>query len=126
MFNVDLRNKRVVISHRVQAIDGPITLTTTFDLFDVPEEKVLLWAATNQLTRWLDSVEIGKLSISEVKKRFDNLVIECRQYFQSTARSVSQDEKTAVNNLLQLMKEGASIEKQLRFLIQYTRQQGRQ
>lgn len=124
MFTVDMRNKRVVIAHRAQARDGPVHLTTTFDLWDVPEEKVLQWAATNRLTRWLDSMEIGKLSIAEVKNRFDHLVIECKDYFQSNARPVSPDEKKAVDNLLKLMREGSTMEKQLQFLIHYTRHLG--
>ncbi len=125
MFTVDLNNKRVVIAHKVQALDGAVNLTTTLDLVDVPEEKVLQWAATNRLTRWLDSMEIGKLSIAEVKDRFDHLVIEYKDYFRSNSRPISPDEKKAVDNLLQLMREGSTMEKQLQFLINYTRRLGK-
>ena len=53
MFNVDIARKRVDIAHTVRTLDGRVELTTTFDLCDVPEEKVLLWVATNRLTHSL-------------------------------------------------------------------------
>ncbi len=41
MFSVDIARKHVVIEHTVQASDGRVGLLTTFDLSDVPEDKVL-------------------------------------------------------------------------------------
>src|SRR5512143_39382 len=106
MFNVDIARKRVVIRHTVEASDGRIDLMTTFDLCDVPEDKVLLWAATNRLTDWLSSLEMGRFTTAEVKKRFDNLVMEYREYFQSTAQPISDEQQIIVNNLRKVLREG--------------------
>jgi hypothetical protein len=57
MFSVDIERKRVVIAHTVQTADGSVDLKTTFDFSVVPEDKVLLWAATNRLTHWLERVD---------------------------------------------------------------------
>ncbi len=124
MFTIDTERKRVVIAHTVQASDGRVHLTTIFDLNDVPEEKVLLWAATNRLTRWLDNVEIRHLTSSEVKKQFDNHVIECRQYFQSNDQAISRAERIVLNNFRDVMKKGASMETLIRALIRSTLQFG--
>ncbi len=120
MFNVDIARKRVVIRHTVQASDGRIDLMTTFDLCDVPEDKVLLWAATNRLTDWLSSLEMGRFTTAEVKKRFDNLVIEYREYFQSTAQPISDEQQIIVNNLRKVLREGVSIDELVRSLIRST------
>jgi hypothetical protein len=120
MFNVDAARKRVVIEHTVQASDGRVDLTTTFDFCNIPEERVLLWAATNRLTRWLASLEIGLLTSAEVKKRFDNLVVECRGYLQSNDQPISREEEIIVDNLRKVLKEGASMEKVLQSLIRST------
>jgi hypothetical protein len=120
MFNVDIARKRVVIAHTVQALDGPVDLKTTFDLFDVSEEKLLLWAATNRLTRWLASLEIGKISSADVKMRFDNLVVECREYFRSNVQPISRDDKILVEVFRKRMGEGLSMEQALQSLIRST------
>jgi hypothetical protein len=124
MFTVDIAGKRVVIAHTVRALDGQVDLTTTFDLSEVSEEKLLLWAATNRLTRWLTSLETNQLSSAEVKGRFDHLVIECREYFHSNARSISREEKTLIEDLRKLMGEGALMEIALQSLIRRTLQFG--
>jgi hypothetical protein len=117
MFNVDMERKRVVITHRVRASDGHVDLNTTFDFSVVPEDKVLLWAATNRLTSWLASVEISRLSSAEVKKRFDNLVIEYRKYFLPNAQPISSEEKIIVDDLHRILGKGASMEKVLQSII---------
>jgi len=122
MFNVDVARKRVVIRHRVQASDGRVDLMTTFDLSDVPEDKVLLWAATNRLTHWLSNLEMGRFTTAEVKERFDNLVIECRGYFQSNAQPISYEEQIIVNNLRKVLREGVTMEELVRSLIRSTHQ----
>ncbi len=122
MFHVDVIRKRVVIAHTVQASDGCVNLMTTFDLFDVPEEKVLLWAATNRLTRWLASLEIGRLTGAEVQRRFDNLVVECREYFRSNDQPISREEKIIVDNLRKVLREGVSIEELVQSLVRSTLQ----
>jgi len=124
MFSVDMGRKRVVIAHRVQASDGHVDLTTTFNLNGVPEDKVLLWAATNRLTRWLAGLDIGRLNSAEVKTRFDNLVIEYTEYFRSNAQPISQEEKIIVDNLHKILGKGASMENVLQSLIRSTRQFG--
>jgi hypothetical protein len=124
MFYVDIAKKRVEIAHTVQALDGPVDLTTTLDFFEVSEEKLLLWAATNRLTRWLASLEIGRLPSAEVKNRFDNLVIECREYFQTNVLSISREEKIIVDNLRKHLREGATMEELLQSLIRSTIQLG--
>ena len=96
-------------------------LKTTFGLRGVPEEKILQWAATNRLTRWLDSVEIRRLSSVEVKERFSDLVIECNECCGSHAPTISAEETAFVDDLLRLMREEASVEKGLQCLINYTR-----
>jgi hypothetical protein len=125
MFRIDVGRKRVIITHPARARNGHIELTTTFDLSDVPDEKLLLWAATNRLTRWLAGVEIGKLSIAEVKEQFDNLVIECGDSLPSQPRTVSREEKIIMNNVRELLGEGASMEKLLQALVRSTLQFGR-
>ena len=117
MFSVDIERKRVVIAHRVQASDGHVDLKTTFDFSVVPEDKVLLWAATNRLTSWLASVEVSRLSSTEVKKRFDNLVIEYRKYFLPNAQPISSEEKIIVDNLHRVLGKEASMDKVLQALI---------
>jgi len=124
MFSVDIERKRVVIAHRVQAADGHVDLRTTFNLSGVPEDKVLLWAATNRLTRWLAGLDIGRLSSTEVKKRFDNLVIEYTEYFRSNAEPISSEEKIIVDNLHKILGKGASMENVLQALIRSTLQFG--
>jgi hypothetical protein len=124
MFNVDIAMKRVVIAHTVEARDGQVDLTTTFDLSDVSEEKVLLWAATNRLTRWITSFDLCQLSSTEVKQRFDHLVIECREYFQSNTPSISREEKIILENLRKSLREGVSLENVLQSLIRSTLQFG--
>ncbi|HYA88193.1 MAG TPA: hypothetical protein VEI57_14150 [Nitrospirota bacterium] len=120
MFNVDIAAKRVVILHTVEAVDGRVDLMTTFDLCDVPEDKVLLWAATNRLTHWLSSLEMGKLTAAEVKDRFDNLVMEYKGYFQSNAEPISQEEQIIVDNLHKVLREGVSMEELVQSLIHST------
>jgi hypothetical protein len=124
MFSVDVERKRVVIAHRVQASDGHVDLNTTFDFRVVPEDKVLLWAATNRLTSWLASVETSRLSSAEVKKRFDNLVIEYRKYFLSNAQPISSEEKIIVDDLHKILGKGTSMENVLQALIRSTLQFG--
>jgi hypothetical protein len=124
MFNVDIARRRVVIAHTVKTVDGRVHLTTTFDLCDVSEEKMLLWAATNRLTRWLASVELGQLSSAEVKGRFDNLVIECREYLQPDAQSITREEKIMVDNLRKVLGKGVPMEQVLQALIRSTLQLG--
>jgi hypothetical protein len=125
MFSVDLERKRVVIAHRVQASDGHVDLTTTFNLSGVPEDKVLLWAATNRMTRWLAGLDIGRLSSAEVKKRFDNLAIEYTEYFRSNTEPISQEEKIVIDNLHKVLGKGASMENVLQALIRSALQFGR-
>jgi hypothetical protein len=120
MFNVNIARKRVVITHTVQALDGHVDLMTTIDLCDVPEDKVLLWAATNRLTHWLSGVETGRFTTAEVKERFDNLVIEYKKYFQENARPISREEQIIVDNLHKVMREGVSIEELVQSLINST------
>jgi hypothetical protein len=61
MFYVGVARKHVDIRHTVQASGGRVDLWTTFDLSDVPEDKVLLReAATNRLMHWFSSVEMGR------------------------------------------------------------------
>jgi hypothetical protein len=120
MFNVDIERKRVVIAHTVQSLDGPVDLKTTVDLFDVPDEKVLLWAATNRLTRWLSSLEIGKISSADVKMQFDNLVIECREYFRSNVQPSSREERILVDDFRRLLGKGLSLDQVLQSLIRGT------
>jgi hypothetical protein len=117
MFIVDIEGKHVVIAHTVQTSDGHIDLKTTFDFGDVPEDKVLLWAATNRLTNWPSSLEISRLSSAEVKKRFDKLVIEYRQYFLPNAQPISSEEKINVDNLHKILGKKASMENVLQALI---------
>ena len=124
MFTVDIERKRVVIAHTVQASDGRVDLNTTFDFGVVPEDKVLLWAATNRLTRWLASVEINRLNSAEVKRRFDNLVIEYRKYFLPNAQPLSSEEKIIIDNLHRIMGKGASMESVLQSLIRSTLHSG--
>jgi len=81
---------------------------------------MLLWAATNRLTRWLSSLEVGKISSADVKMRFDNLVIECREYFRSTTQPVSREEKILVDDFRKLLGEGMSMEQVLQSLIRST------
>jgi hypothetical protein len=120
MFSVNLEKKRVVIAHTVQASDGRVNLNTTFDFSVVPEDKVLLWAATNRLSSWLASVEISRLSSAEVKKRFDNLVIEYRRYFMPNALPISSAEKIIVDDLHRILGKGASMEKVFQSLLRST------
>ena len=124
MLNVNLERKRVVIAHTVQTSDGQVDLRTTFDFSVVPEDKVLLWAATNRLTNWLASVEISRLSSAEVKKRFDYLVIEYRKYFLPNAQPISSEEKVIVDNLHRILGKGASMDKVLQSLMRSTLQFG--
>jgi len=116
MFNVDIARRRVVIAHTVKTVEGRVHLTTTFDLCDVSEEKMLLWAATNRLTRWLSS--------TEVKSRFDNLVIECREYLQPDVQSITREEKIIVDNLRTVLGKGVPMEQVLQALIRSTLQFG--
>ncbi len=120
MFTFDIKNKRVVIEHTVRALDGRVDLTTIIDFCDVSEEKVLLWAATNRLTRWLDSVEIGRLTGVEVKKRFDNLIIECKGYFQSNVVPISHEDMIMIDNFRKVLGDGVSMEKVLQSLVRST------
>ena len=124
MFQVDVARKRVVIAHTVQALDGSVDLTTTFDLCNVTEEEMLLWAATNKLTRWLAGLETGRLPRGEVKKRFDNLVIECREYSQPDSRQVSQEETAIIDNLRKVLRDGVSMDELLQSLVRSTRHYG--
>jgi len=120
MFNVDRAAKRVVILHTVEASDGRVDLKTTFDLGDVPEDRVLLWAATNRLTQWLSHLEVGRFTTAEVKERFDNLVMEYKGYFQSNAKPISKEEQTIVENLRKVLRDGVSMEELVQSLIQST------
>jgi len=120
MFNVDRAAKRVVILHTVEASDGRVDLKTTFDLGDVPEDRVLLWAATNRLTQWLSHVEVGRFTTAEVKERFDNLVMEYKGYFQSNAKPISKEEQTIVENLRKVLRDGVSMEELVQSLIHST------
>jgi hypothetical protein len=124
MFSVDIERKRVVIAHRVQAADGHVDLNTTFDFSVVPEDKVLLWAATNRLSSWLASVEISRLSSAEVKKRFDNLVIEYKRYFLPDVQPTSSAEKIIVDDLHRILGKGASMEKVFQSLLRSTLKYG--
>ncbi len=121
MFNVDITRKRVVIRHTVQASDGRVDLMTTFDLSDVPEDKVLLWAATNRLTHWLPGREMNCLTMAEVKERFDNLVIEYGGYLQPDDRPISHEEQVIIDNLRKVLREGVSMEEIVQSLIESTR-----
>ncbi len=121
MFNVDIARKRVVIEHTVQASDGRVDLMTTFDLSDVPEDKVLLWAATNRLTHWLSSLEMSRLTTAEVKERFADLVIEYREHFQSKDQPISHETQNIVNNLRKVLRDGVSMEELVQSLIRSTR-----
>jgi hypothetical protein len=85
---------------------------------------VLLWAATNRMTRWLAGLDIGRLSSAEVKKRFDNLVIEYTEYFRSNTEPISPEEKVIVDNLRKILGKGASMENVLQALIRSTLQFG--
>ena len=120
MFNVDRAAKRVVILHTVEASDGRVDLKTTFDLGDVPEDRVLLWAATNRLTQWLSHLEVGRFTTAEVKERFDNLVMEYKGYFQSNAKPISKEEQTIVENLRKVLRDGVSMEELVQSLIHST------
>jgi len=120
MFNVDRAAKRVVILHTVEASDGRVDLKTTFDLGDVPEDRVLLWAATNRLTQWLSHLEVGRFTTAEVKERFDNLVMEYKGYFQPNAKPISKEEQTIVENLRKVLRDGVSMEELVQSLIQST------
>ena len=121
MFNLDeMRRKRIVIQHTVQALDGHVDLTTTVDLSNVSEDKVFLWAATNRLTRWLDSLQIGRLTSAEVKERFDDLIIECKGDFQSYTQPSLWEEKIIIDNFSKVLGEGVSVEKVLQALIRST------
>ena len=124
MFSVDVERKRVVIAHTVQASDGPVDLRTTFDLIGVPEDRVLLWAATNRLTRWLAGLDVARLSSAEVKRRFDNLVVEYTEYFRSNTAPISSEEKIIVDNLHKVLGKGASMENVLQALIRSSVQFG--
>ena len=124
MFSVNLVRKRVVIAHTVQTSDGHLDLKAAFDFSVVPEDKVLLWAATNRLTNWLASVEISRLSSAEVKKRFDNLVIEYRKYFLPNAQPISSEDKIIVEDLHRILGKGASMDKVLQSLVRSTLQFG--
>ena len=119
MFSVNLKNKRVVIEHTVQASDGKVDLHTTFDLQDVPGERVLLWAAANRLSQWLPASEIIRLKSAEVKKRFDNLVVDCKDPLHSRGQTGSRQE-AIIDDLRSLVKEGASIEKLVQSVIRNT------
>ncbi len=121
MFNVDIARKRVVIEHTVQASDGRVDLMTTFDLSDVPEDEVLLWAATNRLTHWLSDQAMGRFTVAEVREFFDNLVIEERGHFQSHDQPISHEAQNIVNNLRKVLREGVSMEELVQSLIQSTR-----
>ncbi len=121
MFNVDVDRKRVVITHTVRASDGRVDLMTTFDLSDVPEDKVLLWAATNRLTHWLPGQEMDRFTMAEVKKRFDNLVIEYGGYVQSLDRPIVREEQIIIDNLRKVLREGVSMEELVQSLIESTR-----
>ena len=120
MFTTDTSGKRVSIQHTVQAVDGRVDLVTTIDFSNVSEDKVLLWAATNRLTRWLDSLEISRLTKSEVKKRFDDLVIECKGYFDLNTEPISRGDKIIIDNFRKVIGNGVSVEKVLRSLIRST------
>jgi|OpeIllAssembly_1097287.scaffolds.fasta_scaffold916618_1 hypothetical protein len=124
MFTIDSKEKRVVIAHTVQASDGSVYLTTTIDLNNVPDNKLLLWAATNRLTRWLNSTEIGQLTREEVKMRFDNHVLECREYLLSNNKTYTQEEKIIADSLRDVIRKGASVESILQALIRSTLQYG--
>jgi hypothetical protein len=124
MFTIDSKEKRVFIAHTVQASDGSVFLTTTIDLNNVPDNKLLLWAATNRLTRWLNSTEFGQLTSKEVKLRFDNHVVECREYLLSDNKAYSQEEKVIVDSLRDVIKKGASMDSILQALIRSTLRYG--
>ena len=124
MFTIDSKEKRVVIAHTVQASDGSVYLTTTIDLNNVPDNKLLLWAATNRLTRWLNSTEIGQLTSKEVKMRFDNHVLECREYLTSNNKTYTQEEKIIADSLRDVIRKGASVESILQALIRSTLRYG--
>lgn len=93
------------------------TAESFFEGSGIFQEKLLFWAATNRLTRWLASLETVRLPGVEVKNRFDNLVIECREYFQSNVPSISLEEKIIVENLRKVLGEGTSMEKVRQSLI---------
>jgi len=120
MFNVDMKQKRVVIEHRVQALDGGVNLQTTFDLQGVPGERILLWAAANRLTEWIPAQDLGRLSRADVKKRFDNLIIDCKE-ISHTHRHAGMQEEEMIDHLRDLVKEGATIERVVQSLIRSTR-----
>ncbi len=124
MFKVDVAKKRVIIAHTVQASDGPVELTTTLDLCDVPEEKMLLWAASSRLIQWIASLEIKQLTRAEVKKRFDNLVVECKEHIQSKDLAITMEEEIMIENLRRLVGKGASMEQVVQSLIRSTRKLG--
>ena len=67
---------------------------------------------------------MSRLTSAEVKKRFDNLVIECREYFQSNAQQISREEKIIVDNLRNILGKGTSMEQVLQSLIRSTLQFG--
>ena len=81
---------------------------------------MLLWAATNRLTRWLDSLSIGRLTRAEVKKRFDDLIIECKGYFQIDTEPSPWEEKIIIDNFSKVLGKGVSTEKVLQSLVRST------
>ncbi len=120
MFNVDIKRNRVVIQHTVRALDGRVDLTTTVDFGDASEDKVLLWAATNRLTHWLNSLPTSRLTRAEVKKRFDDLVIECKGYFQTETEPSSWERNVILDSFSKVLGNGVSMEKVLQSLVRST------
>ncbi len=120
MFSVNVRDKQVIIDHTVQAADGKVDLEIKFDLHDVPAERILLWAATHRLTEWLQTLDICRLKSAEVKKQFDNLVIDCKEPSESRDKTERREEEI-IDNLRTLVREGASIERVVQTVIRSTR-----
>jgi hypothetical protein len=58
--------------------------------------------------------------LHEVKKRFDNLVIEFKGYFQSDTQPSSREEKIITDNFSKALGKSVSMEKVLQALVRST------
>ena len=120
MFNVSVKNKRVVIGHKAKASNGGVDLHTTLDFHDVPMERILEWAAKNKLDQLFPTSETERYRSSEVKKQFDDLVIDCKDPLRSH-RQADRREEAMIEDLSKVMQGGVSIERLVQFLIRRTR-----
>jgi len=120
MFNVNVKNRRVIIEHRAKASNGDVDLHTTLNFHDVPMERIFEWAAKNKVSQLFPPSETVRHKSGDLKKGFDNLVIDCKEPRQSH-RQVDRQEEEMIDNLRNLVEEGASIERLVQFLIRSTR-----